>query len=329
MTRLVLCILILGGTVAFLSCGDSLDGNGPMGGHGGTTGLGGSGATGIGGSGGTGYCTECCGTGCDGAGPAGGRGGTGATGIGGSGGTGGFGPCDGLGTGCGGRGGTLGSDGTGPVGGRSGTTGGGGRGGTGGTGGCSGPPSCSCGLACDGVGPIVGRGGFNGSDGIGPVAGRGGTGGLGGMGGTGSLGPCAGLAYFQSRGWCAATYAQQIANSFPGNCQGSVTVYTGTCGGQLLWTTRYTSVGDPITCAYDTAGNLAGARICTDTAMPAWNCNAAPTSPSCLAAGAVPNMIACPLMTTCNGMGGRGGTGPGGCVTGCDGTGPIGGRGGN
>jgi len=65
--------------------------------------------------------------------------------------------------------------------------------------------------------------------------------------------------------------------------------------------------------------------------MPAWNCNAAPTSPSCLAAGTVPNMIACPLMTTCGGTGGTGGRGgsSGGCVTGCDGTGPIRGRGGN
>ena len=316
MTRLVLCIFILGGTVAFLSCGDSLDGNttgtGNATGHGGRGGTafedgsgpfgGTTGSDGIGPVAGTGGCPFGCG---DGTGPTGGRGGAGATGVGGSGGTGGrF--CDGFGTGCGGRGGVLGSDGTGPVGGWSGTTGGGGRGGT------------------TGVAGRGGRGGTGSCDGIGT-----GCGGIGGMGGTGSLGPCAGLAYFLQREWCAATYEQQIAKPFPGNCQGSVTVFTGMCGGQSLWTTRYTSVGDPITCAYDTAGGLVGARVCTDTAMPAWNCNAAPTSPSCLAAGTVPNMIACPLMTTCNGMGGRGGTGPGGCVTGCDGTGPIGGRGGN
>ena len=54
MIRLWLCILILGGTVAFLSCGDSLDGN-----------------TGGGDGGGPS-------TGSDGGGPAGGRGGSAA-----------------------------------------------------------------------------------------------------------------------------------------------------------------------------------------------------------------------------------------------------------
>src|SRR5262245_54549375 len=91
MTRLLLCILILGGTVAFLSCGSSLDG-------GGSPGTDGTGPTG--GSGGT-----PCGTGCDGTGPAGGRGG--AAGI----------TADGAGP-TGGRGGTGFGDGTGPVGGR-------------------------------------------------------------------------------------------------------------------------------------------------------------------------------------------------------------------
>jgi hypothetical protein len=152
------------------------------------------------------------------------------------------------------------------------------------------------------------------------------------MGGTGSLGPCAGLAYFQQREWCAMTYAAQVAKQVPGNCD-YVRVYTGNCGGMQVWSTRYTSVGDPIVCAYSSAGFLAGARICTDTPMPQWICNGETAAPNCLSAGTVPDTQACTMPNTCGGTGGRGGaggfSGSGGCVTGCDGTGPISGRGGS
>jgi hypothetical protein len=153
------------------------------------------------------------------------------------------------------------------------------------------------------------------------------------MGGTGSLGPCEGLAYFLQRDWCELTFDAQLAKQVPGNCS-TVRVFTGNCGGLQVWSTRYTSLGDPIVCAYNTSG-IVGARICTDTPMPAWNCNGAATSPNCLTAGTVPDTSSCTMMNSCpgTGAGGMGGTtgrgGNGGCVTGCDGTGPIGGRGGN
>ena len=292
MTRLLLCILLLGGTVAFLSCSDSLDDNTGAGGKGGGGGRDGAGP--VAGRGGTGACGN---TDCDGEGPSGGRGGSAGTG-------GSFSGWDGSGP----PGGTTGTDGTGPSGGRGGTTGGGGRGGTG-----------ACGNTyCDGAGPVGGRGGSQG-DGTGPVGGRGGT--------TGALGPCDGLGYFQERLWCASTYAAQAAKQIPGNCD-YVRVFTGTCDGKQVWTTRYSSLGDPLVCSYDSGGNLVGARVCTDTPMPAWNCNGAATSPNCLSAGSVPNIQACALTTTCDATGGRGG-GSGGCPAAyCDGGGPIGGRGG-
>jgi len=159
---------------------------------------------------------------------------------------------------------------------------------------------------CDGTGPIAGRGGTTGG------AGRRGTG--------GSLGPCDGLGYFQQRGWCASTSAAQAVKQIPGNCD-YVRVFAGICDGRYVWTTRYTSLGDPLVCAYDGADILVGARVCTDTPMPAWNCNGAATSPNCLSAGVVPDVQACALTTTCDATGGRGGSGS-------DGAGPVGGRGG-
>jgi len=161
---------------------------------------------------------------------------------------------------------------------------------------------------------VGGRGGNNGCpapapvcDGAGPIAGRGGTGGASGAGGTGgALQACDGLPYFTQRGWCAATYVQQAAKNIAGNCD-YVRVFTGSCGSQQIWTTRYQGLGDPITCGYDSAGNLAGARTCTDTPMPQWNCNGAATSPSCLNAGTLPDVNACTLTTSCDGAGGRGG----------------------
>ena len=288
MTRLVLCIFILGGTVAFLSCGDSLDGGNTTG-HGGRGGFVGMDGTGPGGT-----------TGSDGVGPVAGTGGAGACG----------------GFGCG--------DGTGPVAGRGGTLGLGGCSGTTGVGGSSGAAGGS--VPCDGLG--TGCGGRGGSG-----AGAGGTG--------GGLSPCDGIGYFEERGWCAPTYAAQAAKQIAGNCD-YVRVFTGSCGScgssLLVWTTRYTSLGDPLICAYNSAGDLAAARICTDTPMPAWNCNGAPTSPACLSVGSVPDIQSCPLRTTCDGTGGHGGSiqgdgvgpigGHGGSIQG-DGVGPIGGRGGN
>jgi hypothetical protein len=300
MTRLVLCIFILSGTVAFLSCGDSLDGGNTtgVGGRGGTYGGDGAGPGGRGGFGACGYQY------CDGSGP-----------VAGTGWSDGAGPVGGT-TGGGGRGGFIGGDGIGPVAGRGGGSGGGPDGGgpVGGRGGTGGCPA----VACDGTGPIAGRGGTSGT----------------GTGGTGSVSPCAGLAYFLSRGLCASTYDAQVAKQVPGNCD-YVRVLTGTCGGLGIWATRYSSVGDPVVCAYNGVGGLAGARICTDVPMPAWNCNGAATSPNCLTAGTVPDIQSCTMAGTCGGpgAGGRGGaggvSGSGGCVTGCDGTGPISGRGGS
>jgi hypothetical protein len=131
------------------------------------------------------------------------------------------------------------------------------------------------------------------------------------------------LGYFQDQLLCASTYAAQAAKQISGSCD-YVRVFTGTCDGKQVWTTRYSSLGDPLVCAYDSAGNLVGARVCTDTPMPAWNCSGAATSPNCLSAGSVPNVQACALTTTCDGTGGRGGIGGGG-----DGAGPVGGRGGS
>jgi hypothetical protein len=271
-------MLILGGTVAFLSCSDSLDDNGT--GKGGTGGTGGSGigGTAMDGSGPAG--TSGCVTGCDGTGPVGGNGGT---------------------TGEGGRGGTTGV---------------GGRGGTGGY--CT---EC-CGTGCGGYG---GFGGVGGRGGAGGVSGTTGGGGRGGAGGTGGVGPCDGLVYFEQRGWCAPTYAAQAAKQV-GSCD-VVRVSTGSCGGLQVWTTSYAALGDPVTCAYDGSGSLTAARICTDYPNPAWNCAGAATSPNCLTTGTVPNIQSCPLSSTCDATGGRGGNSV--CpAAACDGTGPIGGRGG-
>jgi hypothetical protein len=202
--------------------------------------------------------------------------------------------CDGTGP-VGGRGGTAGhTDGAGPI---------GGRGGGGGT--------CADAFGCDGYGPIGGRGGASGADGAGPVGGRGG-GGAGGRGGAGGAQPCDGLVYFTQRNLCASTYVQQAEKNVAGNCD-YVRVFTGSCGGLQVWTTRYQGLGDPVTCGYDSTGNLAAARTCTDTPVPQWNCNGAATSPSCLNVGMLPDLNTCSLTTTCDasggGAGGAGGAG--------------------
>ena len=78
------------------------------------------------------------------------------------------------------------------------------------------------------------------------------------------------------------------------------TQLSGSCAGQWVSAIRYMSGVYLLTCAYDSAGNLAGARRCTDAPMPEWNCNGAATSPNCLNAGAaVPDINACSLMSMC------------------------------
>jgi hypothetical protein len=285
MIRLWLCVMALGGTLAFLSCSsDSLNpdggvgtaGTGAAGGRGG-----GGGTTGVGGSGGG------PGGGPDGGGPLGGRGG-----------------------GC-----PAACDGSGPVAGRGGSGGiGDGGGGAGGGGHGGGAGVCGIPYACDGGGPIGGA-----TDGTGPVGGRGGSGGTGGAGGAAQ--PCDGLAYFTQQGICATTFAAQAAKQVPGNCS-TVRVVTGVCLGLQTWATLYQGLGDPVTCGYDSAGDLVSAQICTDTAMPQWNCNGAASSPACLKAGSPGVNNSCSLTSTCDGAGGRGGSAGG------DGAGPVGGNGG-
>ena len=265
MIRLCVCVVVLGGTIAFLSCnanngtpngGPHTDGGNPVkGGHSGIAGM--DGGAPIGGSFG--------GPPSDGKGPIGGRG-------------------------------MVWMDGGGPV-----ASGGGGAGGYSHT---------------DGFGPIGGSSGGAHSDGAGPIGGRGGAGGHGEIGGRGGAGgaaqPCDGLAYFEERGLCAPTYGVQ-SGKIVGICT-NVMAYVVICEGSKEWYTQYKTVGDPLSCFYDAAGTLVAARLCTDTTMPAWNCNHAPQSPTCLSAGTVPDTVNCSRF--------------GLCATHSDGAGPIGGHGG-
>jgi hypothetical protein len=93
---------------------------------------------------------------------------------------------------------------------------------------------------------------------------------------------CSGLDYFVRTGRCAPSYDQQRVKQVTGNCD-SVRVFAGTCGDYQLWTSVYSSLGDPVLCVY-LQGTLVGARVCTDVLMSSWRCGAA-ESPTCLSAG--------------------------------------------
>jgi hypothetical protein len=288
MIRLCVCMLVLGGAVAFLSCNSQngtpidrgQDGSAPV--TGGKSGYGGKGGSGAAG-------------GSDGRGPVG-TGGRGA----GVGGINSFG--DGSSpVGTGGRGvGGINSfgDGSSPVG-----TGGRGVGGI---------------NWGDGAGPVGtggrGVGGINWGDGAGPVGGPGGHAGIGGYGGgpcfgpgacAGGFHPCDGLPYLELA-YCESTYAARVARAAY-SCDSAAIAFVSTCEGQRVWLIDPMSLGGSVTCVYDAAGSLTAARVCTDAPRADWNCSGAAQAPLCLTFGTVPATKACARVAAPCDSGGHGG----------------------
>jgi hypothetical protein len=321
MIRLGICVVVLGGAVAFLSCNSqngSTTGGGPQDAAAPITG----GKSGFGGKGGNGAAG-----GSDGRGPVGTGGhpnsgpmndGGGPVGTGGRG-VGGINWGDGsapVGTGGRGVGGINWGDGAGPVG-----TGGRGVGGINwgdgaapvGTGG-RGVGGINWG---DGAGPVGtggrGVGGINWGDGAGPVGGPGGHAGVGGYGGgpcfgpgdcAGGFHPCDGLPYFELA-YCESSYAERLAR--PISCASTTMAFLSTCGGQHVWFSGVPAAGGSATCVYDAAGTLTAARICDDAPRADWNCNGAAQAPRCLSVGAVPDTTACARVAAPCDSGGHGG----------------------